>query len=237
MKTIFLEPINDYGNALAACFSKFSYLNIFFLVLAFVISWWIYVPVHELLHAFGCFITGGEVTELAISKNYGAALLKQYFPFVKVGSDYAGQLTGFNTHGNDLIYLAADFFPFLLTIFIGVPILKSTFKSKPLKASIKLGISLPIAFAPFISIIGDYYEMGSILVSRIFSLFNSAFALDRIRSDDVFKIVDELLIKGQNADGLDYFGITFSFILGVLLAFLTYLLGSLFSKIFEKIFP
>src|SRR4051812_23337575 len=32
--------------------------------LAFVVSWFLYVPTHELLHAFGCLWTGGTVTRL-----------------------------------------------------------------------------------------------------------------------------------------------------------------------------
>ena len=121
-------------------------------------SWWIYVPLHELGHAFGCIFGGGTVTELQISPMYGAALLKEFFPFVTVGSEYAGQLTGFDTKGSDLIYLLTDFFPFLLTIFIGVPLLRSAAGSKPIWAAIKLGFGRPIAFAPFISFSGNIAE-------------------------------------------------------------------------------
>jgi hypothetical protein len=55
---------------------------------------------------------------------YGASLLTNIFPFVSTGSDYAGQLTGFDTHGSDLTYLFTVFFPFILTILLGVPLIK-----------------------------------------------------------------------------------------------------------------
>lgn len=234
MKKLISQPLKDYQNALSAAFSKFSYLNLIVLITSAVVSWWLYVPVHELFHAFGCLITGGEVTDLAISRNYGAEFLKELFPFVTVGSEYAGQLKGFDTHGNDLIYLATDFFPYLLTIFIGIPLLKSAFYSKPFTASFKLGISMPVAFAPFISIAGDYYEMGSIVISRIFTTISPEFVVDRFRSDDFFKLSNELLVKGsQTAEFPDYSGISLSLILGILLAFLTYFAGHIFSKTFQ----
>ena len=66
------------------------------------------VPLYYFGTAYGCLLTGGDVTRLEISPEYGAALLQKLFPFVAVGSDYAGQLTGFDTHDNDVIYLATS---------------------------------------------------------------------------------------------------------------------------------
>ena len=189
------------------------------------------MPIHELGHAFGCMLGGGSVTELQISPEYGAAFLQEVFPFVTVGSDYAGQLTGFNTKGNDLIYLLTDFFPFLLTIFIGVPLLQSASKSKPLSAAIKLGIGLPIAFAPFISFSGDYYEMGSIIVSGITDSIFSSNQYAIWRSDDVFRLAGELFFRGKPYSAIDLVGIILSFILGIVLIYATYLIGVLWSNI------
>src|SRR5207344_3373896 len=93
------------------------------LIVAAALTWWIYVPIHELAHAFGCLAGGGAVTRLEIDPLYGAAWLQRVFPFVAVGSDYAGQLTGFDTRGNDLTYLLTDFLPFVGTIAVGVPLL------------------------------------------------------------------------------------------------------------------
>src|SRR5262249_15607941 len=157
--------------------------------------WWIYVPVHELAHAFGCWIGGGDVTRLEISPVYGAAALQSVFPFVAVGSDYAGQLTGFDTHGNDLTYLFTDFCPFLMTIFVGVPLLRAVtrLERSGLARWVLLGIAIPIAFAPFISLFGDYYEMGSIVVTRVVRFWSPTFELTRWRSDDLFKLAGERL--------------------------------------------
>ena len=188
------------------------------------------VPIHELCHAFGCILGGGTVTRLEISAKYGGSLLSKLFPFVTSGSDYAGQLTGFDTGGNDLTYLLTDFFPFLLTIFLGVPLLRSASRSSPRAASIMLGASLPIAFAPFISFSGDYYEMGSIIVSRIVFIFAPSFDLGRWRSDDLFKLSDKLFFSGNAYGAGDVAVVVLSFILGVVLIYATYFLGVLFSR-------
>ena len=162
---------------------------------------------------------------------YGAAFLKEIFPFVSVGSEYAGQLTGFDTKGSDLIYLLTDFFPFLLTIFIGVPLLRSASGSRPLSAAIKLGFGLPIAFAPFISFSGDYYEMGSIIVSRIGNFLYTTSQFTIWRSDDVFKLAGEIFFSTNPYGLIDILGVILSFILGIILIYATYLLGVFWSRI------
>jgi hypothetical protein len=179
----------------------------------------------------GCILGGGTVSKLEISPMYGALFLKEIFPFVSVGSEYAGQLTGFDTKGSDLIYLLTDFFPFLLTIFVGVPLLRSAAGSKPLWAAIKLGLGLPIAFAPFISFSGDYYEMGSIIISRIAGFISPAFEISRWRSDDLFKLADELFFKGTTYGFIDIVGVASSFIVGIVLIYITYILGVLWSRL------
>lgn len=189
------------------------------------------MPIHELGHAFGCIIGGGTVSELQISPMYGAEILKGFFPFVTVGSDYAGQLTGFDTRGSDLIYLLTDFFPFLLTIFLGVPLVRSASGSKPLSATIKLGFGLPIAFAPFISFSGDYYEMGSIIVSSIADSISGSSQFIIWRSDDVFKLAGELFFSGNAYGFIDIAGVGLSFIVGLILIYITYMLGVFWSKI------
>lgn len=224
-------PFKDFFWGLENCLGKSPYINLLIILICFGISWWIYVPIHELFHAFGCMLGGGSVTELQISPEYGAAFLKEVFPFVTVGSDYAGQLTGFDTKGNDLIYLLTDFFPFLLTIFIGVPLLRSASKSKPLSAIIKLGIGLPIAFAPFISFSGDYYEMGSIIVSRIADSISSSNQYAVWRSDDVFKLAGELFFSGEPYSATDLVGVIMSFVFGIILIYATYMIGVLWSNL------
>jgi hypothetical protein len=231
LKHILLLPFEDFLSGLERSIGKSAPINIALIVVIFIISWWIYVPVHELFHAFGCILGGGTVTELEISPKYGGEILEKIFPFVSSGSDYAGQLTGFDTGGSDLTYLLTDFFPYLLTVFIGVPLLRSASRSTPLGASIRLGISLPIAFAPFISFSGDYYEMGSIIVSRAATLFSPSLDAARWRSDDLFKLSDGLFFSGGQYGAGDIAGVLLSFFLGIALAYGTYFLGVLFGRI------
>ena len=123
----FSEPINDLMAAMEAQVVRASHPKraLMIVLVAGVASWWVYVPVHELLHALGCYVTGGSVTELQIAPEYGGALFARFLPFVVGASDYAGRLSGFDTKGSDLIYLATDVLPFLLSIVIGVPLLKA----------------------------------------------------------------------------------------------------------------
>src|SRR5258705_6478487 len=76
--------------------------------LGLALGWWVYVPLHELLHAAACLVFGGSVTRLEIDGMYGGGLLARMLPFVVSGSQYAGRLSGFDTHGSDAIYLATD---------------------------------------------------------------------------------------------------------------------------------
>jgi len=223
-------PLHDYTAALEAAFPGFRASSALAVVIGFAASWWVYVPIHELLHAYGCILTGGEVTRLEISPEYGAAWLQTIFPFVAVGSDYAGQLTGFDTHGNDGIYLATDLLPFVLTVLVGIPLLRSAAleRDNPLRAAFKLGLAMPIAYAPFISITGDYYEMGSVLVSRAASWLLSGFALQRWRSDDLFKLAGELAAGDGSA--FDVLGLTAAFLVGVVLIYATYAAGIVCSR-------
>lgn len=224
-------PLYDYTAALEAAFPAFRVSSALAIVAGFAVSWWIYVPIHELLHAYGCIWSGGEVTRLEISPEYGAAWLQKLFPFVAVGSDYAGQLTGFETHGNDGIYLATDFLPFVLTILIGIPLLRAaaTQRHRPLRAALMLGVSMPIAFAPFISITGDYYEMGSILASRAASWVVAGFDVQRWRSDDLFKLAGELAAGDGTA--FDAVGLVLAFTAGIVLIYATYAAGMVCSRL------
>lgn len=235
LRFILVYPFEDFLSGLDKSLKKPSAFNITLIFISFIVSWWIYVPLHELGHAYGCIIGGGSISRLEISPLYGADILKEIFPFVSSGSEYAGQLTGFDSGGSDLIYLLTVFFPFLLTIFIGVPLLKSAARSSPLSASIKLGIGIPMAFAPFISFSGDYYEMGSIIVTRITSFLSPGFNVDRFRSDDVFKLADDLFFKGNKYVMSDITVVIGSFILGIILIYATYFTGALWSMALYKI--
>lgn len=206
-------------------------MSIVFLCL--FVSWWVYVPVHELFHAFGCLIGGGKVSRLDISPIYGAAFLKKVFPFVSVGSEYAGQLKGFDTFGSDLTYLLTDFFPYVITIAVGVPLLRSACSKagSPHLNSVKLGIAIPLAYAPFIAVTGDFYEMGSIIVSRLAAWISPGFEPFYWRSDDLLKLSHQLFFSGHAIHFQDVIGMASSLLLAVILIFNTYWAGVLCSKL------
>jgi hypothetical protein len=232
---LLVSPLRDYLRALDACLTKGSAAYIGIILLSCGVSWWLYVPIHELLHAFGCIVAGGKVSRLDISGIYGASLLKHFFPFVSVGSEYSGRLAGFDTGGKDFIYFVTDFSPYLLTIFMGVPLLKTvpSVNASPLIKTVQCGVAMPLAYAPFISLTGDYYEMGSLIVSRTASRFFMT-GPERWRSDDLVKLVKELYSSQTPSSLLDIAVVSASFLVGIGLIFTTYWLGAVWTHILMK---
>ncbi|MDA8434332.1 MAG: hypothetical protein M0Z60_15415 [Nitrospiraceae bacterium] len=226
-------PARDFLSGMEACLADGKPANALVILFWSAVSWWIYVPAHELLHAFGCVLGGGEVTRLDISAIYGAALLKRIFPFVSVGSEYAGRLSGFSTNGSDVTYLLTDLMPFTLTVLVGIPLLKSSGSPglSPLRRSVRFGLAMPLAYAPFISLPGDYYEMGSIVVSRSASLLVPV-GPDRWRSDDLFKLAKSLAASG--AGPLDVSVVAVSFLAGIAMTYATYGLGISWARLLLK---
>jgi hypothetical protein len=183
--------------------------------LGLLAGWWVYVPLHELLHAAACTAAGGAVSRLEIDGLYGGALLARIFPFVVSGSEYAGRLSGFDTRGSDLIYLATDLGPFVLTLFPGVWLLR---RAAAARRPLLFGASLPFAMAPFLSLTGDAYEIGSILITRL-----PPWARDGLlRGDDLFAKGAEL----ARTPGAPWAGFALAALLGAAWAFLTWALGS-----------
>lgn len=219
------EPARDYIAAVDAMRDR-GIGGLVIVGLALVATWFVYVPIHELLHAWGCMLAGGSVTRLEIAPEYGGALLARIFPFVVAGSSYAGQLTGFDTHGNDAIYLATVLAPYVPTIFVGVPLLKHL--ARPTASAARrpwlLGAAAIVAYAPFVSLIGDYYEAGSIIVSRAAHAIDPSIALGRWRSDDLPKLAARLQDSGASV--IDWAGVASGFALAVFLALLTYRAGA-----------
>ncbi len=225
------------------------------LFVSLVVTWIVYVPIHELLHAFGCWATGGTVTRLEIKAHYGGALLAKVFPWVVSGSEYAGRLSGFRTYGSDLVYLATDFGPFVLSVLIGVPLLKLC---KRRRRTVLFPVAVVVGLAPFYNLPGDYYEMASIMTTRAAApvgrwldtnvadtepacpeIEGSPTAGFRcLRSDDVFKLMGTY---ATNPGSLHLHGaaqmlagavvILISLVLALLLAFCTYALGHGFSRL------
>jgi len=207
------------------------------LLLSLVVSWVIYVPIHELLHAFGCWLGGGEVTKLEISARYGGGILAKFLPFVVTASEYAGRLSGFDTKGSDLTYLLTDFMPFVLSVVLGVPLLKiAGRKRRPMI----FGLAVVTGLAPFYNLPGDYFEMGSIVVTRTVTLlrgWTGPPAYAKLRSDDIFKLLETYCTDPAQLDlsgTMNMLGgasvIVLSLAVAVLLAFLTYAMGHAFAR-------
>ena len=220
--TLITRPLRDWLAALETCMRHGHQASVVVIALSALVTWWLYVPIHELAHAWGCLLAGGDVTRLEIAGIYGAEWVARAFPYVTVGSEYAGRLSGFDTRGSDLIYLFTCALPFALTVFVGVPLLRAVPRARGWWRGVMLGAAIPVAFAPFVSLPGDYYEMGSILVTRVVAKLSPGFAVERWRSDDLVKLVGALAPHATVADTI---GIAASLLVGVALAFATYWAG------------
>jgi hypothetical protein len=178
-------------------------------------GWWIYVPLHEVLHALGCLAAGGQVTRLELAPAYGGTLLQRALPWVVAGGEYAGRLSGFDTHGSDAVYLVTDMAPCLLTLLPGVWALRrAARRARPLV----MGWSLPFALAPFLSLSGDAYEIGAIVVTRLPGWRHHA---ELLRGDDAVKVAGRL----AGAPAIAWAVFAAAALVGVAWALLTYRLG------------
>lgn len=162
------------------------------LVVALVVFWHVYVPFHELFHVFGCWISGGEVTELALKAQYGGTLLKPIFPFIVADSDYAGQLTGFTTP-NDFAYFVVDMFPYLLSL-PGIALFVS---ARRRVSPVLFALAVVLALTPFFSIPGDFYEAVSLGTARVASWFDPQLEVRTLLSDDIFSLLPQLKEAGH----------------------------------------
>ena len=217
------EPFQDVMRGLESCLRRDplrrdadwgAFLLVF---LGLGVGWWLYVPIHELLHVVGCLVTGGTVEELEVARIYGGDLLAAVFSFVTPGGDYAGRLSGFDDGGSDFVYLATVFMPYVLTIFPGVWLMLT---ASGRRKSFMFGFTLPIALAPFISLLGDAYEIGSIVVSQV-PPWNAETVAEALRGDDVVLKVETWLAAAPSP----WLGGVLAFLVGTLWAFMTYAVG------------
>ncbi len=227
----FRRPFDDTLAALdAIAASPRPSLGMVAVAVSVLVTWFVYVPIHELLHVLGCVGTGGSVSELQLDPAYGAGLLSRVFPFVvEAEGDYSGRLSGFDTGGSDLVYLATVFAPYLLSV-AGVALLRAcAHRARPFV----FGVAVVVALAPFYNVLGDYYEMGSILVTRVAALLGGADSpFLALRSDDLVKLVGTLA-REPEALGLAGTGervvaallVGLGAVVSVLLAFATYAAG------------
>jgi hypothetical protein len=211
-----LLPVRDVLRGLDRCLDAGprGLLAVAFGLLA---GWFLYVPLHELLHAGACLAAGGTVSRLEIDPIYGGSLLAKVFPLIVPASAYAGRLSGFDTHGSDAIYLATDLGPFLLALLPGSWALRLSCRSR---LPLLYGLSLPFALAPFLSLTGDAYEIGSILVTRL-PPWSVPPLRELLRGDDLLKKAQEI----ARLPAAPWGGVALATFLGILWAFLTYKLG------------
>lgn len=231
----FLQPLRAYGRlfaeTLAAIDSLESRPDISLtlktkLALWLVVLWGFYLPLHEMFHALGCLIGGGEVWEIELSVWSGGGILGSVFPLFKPVSSFGGRLSGYSTGGSDWVYLLTDIFPYFPTMVFGTYLLRRG-SSPPRPPVLALGMIL--ALAPFISLPGDYYEMGSILVSDLARWILSADgtgdwvkSIDLIRSDDIISLSSQILQKNVEpasaGRGTAFLLVFFSLCVGIWLA-------------------
>ena len=222
MLTRIFFPIAPVKKGISLSFQAFEeiiheggYKGLFKVLLGLILFWHLYVPVHELLHVAGCLLGGGEVSALTLKPQYGGLILKKLFPFVVSESEYAGRLTGFTTP-NSWAYALVDFFPFTLSLF-GITLIAYC---KRKRAAVLLGLGFILAFVPFMSIPGDYYEAVSLATTRMAEFLHPALPKGVLVSDDIFRSIGALHEAGRLdwiVGGLVFLGI----LAAVYLAFLT----------------
>lgn len=215
-------PLDDLAHGLdrALEIARAPAVTLIRIALGLALGWWLYVPVHELLHAFGCLAAGGEVSRLEIARIYGGDLVAAVVPFAVAGSDYAGRLAGFDTGGSDAVYLATVLAPYALTVFPGVFWLR---RWGAAGRAFGFGFAVPWALAPFVSLLGDAYELGAIAVTRL-PPWHGADARALLRGDDLVLLAGGWV--GEGAGVAIWLGGALAAVLGIVWAFATYALGA-----------
>jgi hypothetical protein len=150
----------------------------------FVAALWLVIPLHELLHAAGCALTGGSVQRLEIQPVWGGALLARLFPWVVSGSRYAGRLSGFHP-SSDFSYFITVLLPHAFLAPVGAFVSRAAAKrSMPFL----FGAGLLAAGQPIASLFGDFYEMASIVVTALARAAGAGWAV-ALRGDDLQVVV------------------------------------------------
>jgi len=176
-------PLRDVVRGLERCATR-GPRSVLLAFLGLLSAWWLYVPLHELSHAAACLLCGGAVSRVEIPRLHGGGLLASVLPFVVPGTGAGGRLSGFDTGGSDVVYLATDLGPFVFTIFPGVWLMRLAAASG---RGFAFGASLPLALAPLLSLAGDAYEIGSIAVTNL-APWTAPDLRDLLRGDDLFHV-------------------------------------------------
>ncbi len=221
--SILSRPLTDTFHGLDRCLTA-GWRHLIWVCAGVLVGWWIYVPIHELLHAWACQLAGGEVFRLEIQPIYGGSLLAEWLPYVTAGGDYAGRLEDFDDRGSDLIYLVTVLGPYLLTVFPGVCLLRI---AADRRSSLLFGLVLPMALAPIVAITGDGYEIGALAITQL-TPWASPEWIDILRGDDLVRKLAQLI--GDSASLRAWVGAVLSLGIGMLWAILVYALGDLLAR-------
>jgi hypothetical protein len=166
--------------------------RLFRVLAGFVVSLWLFVPVHEILHVLGCIATGGIVTRLEISPLYGGSWFARLVPWITSGGEYAGRLSGFRPAG-DLSYLATVLAPLLVLCPLGSAVARAAVRRH---RALLFGVGLGAALQPIAALTGDAYEAASIPLTRLADLAGLHWAIE-LRGDDIFKVAREAAALGS----------------------------------------
>ncbi|HMB54662.1 MAG TPA: hypothetical protein VKU40_15195 [Thermoanaerobaculia bacterium] len=220
----FARPFLDLYRGLGHCLNR--PVDLLPIALGLLAGWWLYVPLHELLHAAGCWLAGGRVETLEISPLYGGTLLAAVFPFVEAGGEYAGRLAAFDTGGSAWVHLAAVVFPFLLTVWPGVWALRHAARRR---SGFLFAFLLPLAMAPIVSLSGDAYEVGSLAVTAL-PAWSSPAERAALVGDDLVLRLGAVEQAAPALGGELWAGFASAVVLGLLWALATYAVGSLIAS-------
>ena len=106
-----------------------------------------------------------------------------------------------------------------------------------------LGTAVVVGLAPIYNLPGDYFEMGSIITTRVVTLLGGGteVAFKCLRSDDIFRLFEEVFTQagplGIASPGRFAAALVLIFVslgVAILLAFLTYSLGRAFGCLFIR---
>jgi hypothetical protein len=162
--------------------------RLFWVLAGFIVSQWLFVPVHEWLHVLGCLATGGIVTRLEISPLYGGSWFARLAPWITSG----GRLSGFRPAG-DLSYLVTVLAPLLVLCPLGSAVARAAVRRH---RALLFGVGLGAALQPIAALTGDAYEAASIPLTRLGDLAGLPWAIE-LRGDDVFKVAHEAAALGS----------------------------------------
>jgi hypothetical protein len=172
--------------------SEAGYKGLIKVLAGLIVFWHLYVPFHELLHVAGCLLGGGQVTSLTLKPQYGGSILGKLFSFVVPESEYAGRLTGF-TAPNGWVYAFVDFLPYTISLF-GLTVIMYCRRKR---AAFLLGLGFILAFVPFMSVPGDYYEAVSLVTTRMAESMDPGLRKGVLVSDDLFRSLKGLAQGGN----------------------------------------